>query len=73
MSNIQNQLKADEHNRNASYSNGKADLCGDLLQEFKDLSDEMRNRLYAIQHIERTTSIKELETCIELINKKEGN
>lgn len=61
-------LQYEEHSRNASYSNGKADLCGDLLQQFPDVSDEIRNTLYAIQHHERDQAISELKKAIAVIN-----
>lgn len=63
-------LKADEHSRNASYSNGKADLCGDLLEQFPNLSDEIRNTLYAIQHTERSRAIEELKSSLAILNKE---
>lgn len=68
MNNILDTLKADEHSRNAQYSNGKADLCGDLLEQFKDMPDEIRSTLYAIQHTERSRAIEELKASLAILN-----
>lgn len=66
VSTILNGLKADEHHRNASYSSGKADLCGELLEMYKDLPDEIREKLWKIQRTERQTAISELQLSLKV-------
>lgn len=59
-------LKADEHYRNASYATGKADLCGDLLEQLPSLDPVIRDMLYAIQRTERQRAISELQTSLKV-------
>lgn len=70
--NVIDSIKVDEYSKNASYSNGKADLCGDMLEQFPDMDRGIRDTLFAIQSIERSRAIAELNKTIELFNKKEG-
>ena len=66
MSDVLAGLKADEHDRNASYSNGKADLCGYLIEQFRDMPNEIRQTLFAIQKTERQRAISELQTSLKV-------
>lgn len=68
MNNIDS-LVAEEHSKAAYYSNGKADLCGDLLEQFADMPDPIRDTLYVIQRTERTRAITEFETTLKLLSK----
>lgn len=62
-----NTLQAEEHTKNAYYSNGKADLCSDLLEQFPNMPDEIRENLYELRSVERTQAIKQFENSIKLL------